>query len=167
MAARDSLNKDQMVRVLHFSEDRGAPHSQDHFMKDIYEQGTGDRRFTNDVIFAGDSKDIYGLKTSFNDRGFIHVYDVPSTLVSPETFADDDHPQESSNYIKGPQLELGNDLPARREDAVTNQRVVKFINSREARGGMSYILPKSKVDSGDIKYQGMVPSHYPWEVDKL
>ena len=154
MAAKDSLNKDQMVRVIHLSDERNPPHSQDHFMKDIYEQGDGDRRFSNDVIFAGEAASSNELMKDIG-REYLHSYDVPKRLFSEEMFGDDDHPHESPGFVKDKQPELWHDVRASREDAITNNRVVRFVNAREAPGSTGYILPKGMIKSGGIKYQGV------------
>ena len=145
---------EQMRQVVHFSESAKPPHTVNHRYARLHEKDTGDRKFTNQVLFAGDLKDKDALKRDLS-REYVHSYEIPESLISPETFGDDDFPSISLDFIKGPQLELGNDLPARREDAVVNNRVVKYINAGEARGGTSYIMPKSRIESGDIRYKGV------------
>lgn len=142
------------MRMVHWSDDHTPPHTTDHFMKNIYEQGEGDRRYTNDILFAGNVENADLLNEEIG-REWAHYYDVPKNLISPETYADDDRPNESLPHIKGPQLELTHDLPALRGDAVRGNRVIKFVNAIEAPGSLSYIIPKSRIQSGDIQYRGM------------
>ena len=150
---------EQMRQVVHFSESAKPPHAVNHPDAHIYNRGTDDRKFTNQVLFAGDLKNKDALEKDIY-REYVHSYEIPESLISPETFGDDDAPSESLDFIKGPQLELGNDLPARREDAVVNNRVVQYINAREAPGGTSYIMPKSRIKSGDIRYTGVTKLEY-------
>lgn len=154
MAAKDNLNKNQYLHMVHLSDSPDPPHTVDHFMKKIYEEGEGDRRFTNDVVFMGGSQDLEGINAEVG-REYAHFYKVPRSLVSYETYADDDHPDDSAQYIpNGRQLQLTQHLPALRGDAVKRNQVIKYINAREARGSTSFIVPKSLIKSGDIQYSG-------------
>lgn len=151
---------EQMRQVVHLSDSADPPHLVNHLMASIYDKETDDRKFTNRVLFAADVKNVGELKETDLGRDYMHTYEVPESLVSPETFADDDRPDWSQRYVQGPQPELGSDLPARREDAVVNNRVVKYINAFEAPGGTSYIMPKSRIKSGDIRYTGVTKLEY-------
>lgn len=154
MAAKDNLNQQQYQHLVHLSENSEPPHTIDHFMKKIYEEGEGDRRFTNDVLFMGMSRDAEDINSEFG-RDYAHFYKVPKSLISYETFADDDHPDDSVKLLpSGTQLQLTQDLPALRGDAVRRNQVIKFINAREAPGSTAFIVPKSLIKSGEIQYTG-------------
>lgn len=152
MAAKDNLNRQQYLHLVHLSDSPEPPHEVDHFMKKIYEEGTGDRRFTNDVLFMGREPDLEDINQEFG-REYAHFYKVPESLISYETYADDDHPDESVEHVpSGRQLQLTQNLPALRGDAVKRNQVIKYINAREAPGSTAYIVPKSLINSGDIHY---------------
>lgn len=153
---------EQMRRVVHLSISSDPPHTVKHPDPKSYGD---DRRFNNEVIFAGGVEHLKPLAESdvLDRRPYVHTYEVPESLISPETFADDTFPGQSKWFHTHPKGELGSDLPASRQDAVTNKRVVKYTNAIEAAGKLSYIMPKSRIESGDIRYVGLTEHPYPWK----
>jgi hypothetical protein len=150
---------EQFVNLVHYGGVPTPPHTVDHPMKDIYEKGdwddNKDRRFSNDVIFMAD-EDNKDMGTAIDYAQYAHVYRVPSSRLSVEMFGDDDRPSRSLEIVqqKSPQAELWSGVPASREDAVTNNRVVRYVNAVESPGSTSYIVPKSLIKSGDVEYLG-------------
>lgn len=112
-------------------------------------------RFNDDVIFAADSEETESMRKELGGgaklRPFTHTYEVPDEVLSEERYADDDL---VDTFARSDTPQLWETLNATRQDAVENERVVRFTNAMEAAGSQSYILPKSLVNSGRIKYTG-------------
>jgi hypothetical protein len=149
----------QFRRIIHLSDSGAAPHTVDHDMADIYRNDKTDRKYTNEVVFAADEADFDVLNKEMY-RENVHAYDVPEDMLSVERFGDDDLEELSGGTYAYPgagrtsQPELWESIPASRKDAVTRQKVMRFTNSFEAPGKQSYIVPKTIINDGRVRYVG-------------
>jgi hypothetical protein len=158
----------QFRQVVHLSNSADPPHTVDHphYKRKLDDplretsaatQGVRDRiNFANSVVFAADHADVGSMRDSvyLGNRKYVHNYSVPTQAMSVELFGDDDLDPEQNIWAGGDEPELWQGVQATREDAATNNRVVRFVNAGETHGKTSYILPKSMITSGDIRYEG-------------
>lgn len=145
------------TRTVTHSSNRPAP---PHTYKDrlSHPTGTDRERFTHGVVFAADAVDTERMRKGLGGARhipYIHTYEVPDEVVSTERFGDDDHVH---TFDSSDTPQLWESVNATRQDAVENERVVRFTNSVENRGSQSYILPKSLINSDKIKYVGTTHS---------
>jgi hypothetical protein len=143
--------------VTHSSRYENPPHTHiDRFAP--FPTGNDRERFNSSVVFAADETDTERMRKGLGGARhvpYMHTYEVPDEVVSIERFGDDDHVH---TFDSSDTPQLWESVNATRQDAVENERVVRFTNSVEDRGSQSYILPKSLINSGKIKYVGTVRS---------
>jgi hypothetical protein len=155
MAAKDALNPDLFTTVYHASLEDAPPHTLPRPSR---------------TLFAG-------TLDSANDtrRKYIHAYDVPKSMISPELWADDMRDTavyEDTGYTIGgnyteeqmlkhsipKQPELWESRPARPKDA-GNGKVIQYRNDKEDPGSISYIMNTDDIDNPNtdqsIRYRGM------------
>lgn len=154
---------EQFTNLVHYGYEYDPPHTMDLARAKHYENlEYSDRRYSNDVVFMADhdNEAVFNSFVKHRDRGYAHQYRVPNSKLSTELFGDDDHPDESVQiaYKEKQQPELWEGVRAKREDAVTNNRVVRYRNAVEAPGSNAYIVPKSLIKSGDAEYLGTDPT---------
>lgn len=147
-------NGPQFRRVVHLSENETPPHTVDHPWADVFGQGMGDRAASNAVLFTADEVDTSDLVRK-TGRRFAHTYEVPEELMSIERFGDDDLTGAArTHFSRTDSPELWEGTPASRKDAVERNQVIRFTNHYELPGKNSYIMPKSLIQGGAIRYAG-------------
>lgn len=155
MSAPDHLHDDQFVRVYHSSYSPLPVHERDDttYAKTIRSRHLAKSNPHGDLIFAGTEAAARSL-----GRPYLHKYDIPRGMVSPELWGDDMHEagQAPAGWTlkENEQPELWETLPA---DAslVTPAKAIKFRNSVEDVGSTSHIFHKLSVFPGRVRYAGM------------
>jgi hypothetical protein len=153
-----------MRRVVHVSKSVIAPHDIDHpniehhrsasQLPNLSDGQKDTLNFANDVVFLGDEDNEGHLRSGLGSgRDYTHIYEMPDNLTSTERFGDDNS-QLLNLYARSDQPELWEGTPAKRQDAVERNQVIRFTNAVEGVGSQSFIAPKSLIHSGDIKYLG-------------
>jgi hypothetical protein len=155
MAASDALNQDLFIRVYHSSIKKTPPH--------VF--GTDERPSERRGIHAGtlDSAIDRGKITS-EDRSYIHVYDVPRSMINQEVWADPhrnhrDYIDRVTGYSTGgnyteeqtlkhripKQPELSESVPIRRDPI--RGTVLQYRNDHEDPGSISYLMHTYDIDN--------------------
>lgn len=168
----------QFVTVFHSSEDAVPPHEVHYGSTNTdWKKGASleeENRHPR-VIHAGTEASTEGFK-----RPYTHVYEIPVEHQYPVTFGDaprmtfDDESETfdrktgepvSKNFVgeyqqrlRGVQQGLFESIPGDPELAVRTEMAVPYRNKGEDKGSISWMVPKSAIRSGNIRYKGLKES---------
>lgn len=165
MAAKDNIGE-QFIDVFHRSHSDTPPHEMGGEEYLLSKGGSfEDYRHFKEVnpggslIFTGTRKaadDVYDSEK----RPYLHKYQIPTSMIRPETFADD-----MADTNVEPFREWGDTTPGELWETipvpthlVTPDSVVGYRNLFEDFAKISHIIHKDSVTSGKIKYLGVEES---------
>jgi hypothetical protein len=166
MAAKDNVGE-QFIDVFHRSHSSTPPHEadgEDYLLNSTggsFEEYKHFKEFNpgGNLIFTGTRKAADDIHDS-EKRPYLHKYQVPTSMVRPETFADD-----MSDTNVEPFRDWGDTTPGElwettpvQTHLVTPDSVVGFRNLFEDFAKISHVIHKGSVTSGKIKYLGMEES---------
>lgn len=165
----------QFVRVYHSSHEVVPPHRVNAQHGPDHDFGMANTH--EDIIHAGTMKaaqeiaEGIGSGENRNKRQFIHVYDIPSEHQYPYTFGDDFDltfsPEDEDRFpnasrvpefkekMKGTQPELFESVTGTPDIALKSNKAVPYRNRGEDIGSISWMMPKSAIREGKIRYAGV------------
>lgn len=117
-----------------------------------------------DVIHAGTRQAALDITGIHGNRDFIHAYQVPAEHTYPVTFGDEQYLQNEPDkrnkrdarvVSTGEQEGLFETLTGDPELALRTNMAVPYRNMGEDVGSISYMLPKSAINEGKIRYVGV------------
>jgi len=163
MAASDHVG-DHIMRVYHASREETPPHEVEpkyaDELRDLKKTMSTKESHNNthpDIIHAGtyeSAKEIGG-----GIRKYMHVYDVDTREMSPVTYGDASYTGETQKFKKrmeGAQQSLWESVPSTGMETLEHGRVQPYRNKGEDEGSISYMIPKSEVGTGRVKYVGEI-----------
>lgn len=170
MSATDHLGE-HILRVYHSSRSVIPPHDvtkgNDPDLRKLrqedYKQGTSNTNTHPDIIHAGTleaAKEIGGgggWHTLM--RPYMHAYDIDVSEMSPVTYGDAPGMEETQKFKKrlaGEQQSLWESVPSTGEETLQHGRVQPYRNNVEDEGSISYMIPKSAIGTGRVRYVGEV-----------
>jgi len=152
MAASDHLNN--YIKAYHISWNDTPPHEL--FPSGLQNYREEDNRHP-DVLHMGTRKAAMQIH-----RTHLHEYEIDPSALHPVTHGDAAHMKgkiEAVNrkFIKkmeGVQPELWEDVPGDPREVVHTGQVFPYRNLGEDPGSISYMVPKSAIKSGAVRYRG-------------
>jgi hypothetical protein len=124
-----------------------------------------------DVIHMGTLSTMSDVS---GNRQYLHEYELPEHLVYPVTFGDDSQEieYEDNSIVNGEdpskttygkalkkqgvtQEGLFEAIQGEPEFAIKTKNAVPYRNRVEGKGKISYMVPKSIINSGDVSYVGL------------
>ena len=161
MSASDHIGE-HIIRVYHSSRVAEPPHEVElKYADDLrnYKKTTSTKESHNnthpDIIHAGTHKSAHEI--GGGTRQFMHMYDVDTREMSPVTYGDAWYAGETQEFKKrmsGEQESLWESVPSTGMETLEHGRVQPYRNKAEDEGSISYMIPKSEVTAGRVKYVG-------------
>lgn len=160
-------NGPQWIDVYHASDWADSPH-------DVSATDVEAQEYFNthpDVLHMGTEDSVNDAE--FGDRAYEHKYRIPVSHIYPVVFGDskEDMDDEKEFAKRGGETEfeysmkrraregdhegLFESIPADPLHAIRNNMVIPYRNIKEAPGEISYMVPKSLITQGIVKYHGV------------
>jgi hypothetical protein len=161
MSAADHIGK-HIIRVYHASRIPEPPHEVEPKYADdlrILKKAEGPKHAYNnvhpDIIHAGtyDSAHEIGGGT----RPFMHMYEIDTREMSPVVYGDAPGLGETQKFkrrLAGEQESLWESVPSTGLETLEHGKVQPYRNRAEDEGSISYMIPKSEISAGRVKYAG-------------
>lgn len=148
------------MRVYHASRIAKPPHeawfaSQDDYRKRKETHGMN-HNMHPDIIHAG--TEASALEIGGGSRKYMHTYDVDVREISPVTYDDAVAMRETDEFkqkLSGAQQSLWESIPSTGVETLQHGRVQPYRNKAEDAGSISYMIPKSAINAGHVKYTGV------------
>jgi hypothetical protein len=161
MAASDHIGE-HIIRVYHSSRSAVPPHSLEVRHADnlrILKKAEGPKHAYNnvhpDLIHAGTeeaAREIGG-----GTRPFIHMYEVDTREMSPVVYGDAPGLGETQKFrrrLAGEQESLWESVHSTGLETLEHGKVQPYRNRAEDEGSISYMIPKSEISAGRVRYAG-------------
>lgn len=162
MAASEHINPDQMIKMYHMSWSATPPHKKKPDERGGHDYNPG-RNIHPDVLHMGTRRSAISIH-----RSHLHEYEVSQSDVDPITYGDEGYllqqhekypdthfPRTFRKAMEGKQQGLWENVPADPLEAVNQSKVIPYRNTTEDAGSISYMVPKSAVTSGRVRYKGV------------
>ncbi len=162
MAASDHVG-DHIMRVYHASRDAAPPHEVEpkyaEKQRQFKEKTKNDpNHFGNthpDIIHAGTLASAHEI--GGGTRQFIHMYELDTREASPVVYGDAPGLGETQKFkrnLVGEQESLWESIPSTGMETLEHGKVQPYRNKAEDEGSISYMIPKSEIAKGRVKYVG-------------
>lgn len=161
MAASDHIGE-HIIRVYHSSRSVVPPHSLEVPHADTLrtlKKAEGVKHAYNnvhpDLIHAGTeeaAREIGG-----GTRPFIHMYEVDTREMSPVVYGDAPGLGETQKFrrrLAGEQESLWESVHSTGLETLEHGKVQPYRNRAEDEGSISYMIPKSEISAGRVRYAG-------------
>lgn len=155
MSASDHLHPSQsgpFKTFYHGGRTPEAPHTVSHPFR-TSNQGN----MHQDVVHAGTQQAV----SEFNERPFIHEYEVDTSKMDPHVWGDDENvtysPRREEQFnqrTKGLKLDETESTPMTGQQVADSGKTHAYRNMGEDAGNISVAFPKSAVESGAVRYKG-------------
>ena len=158
MAASDHIHP--YIKAYHISWDDTPPHELDPDKKNVFYQ-EGDN-IHPDALHMGTREAAMQIW-----RTHLHEYEIDPSVMHPVIQGDSPSMMEKANQpgsyrnrdvniaMSGVQPELWESVSADPREAVKTGKVLPYRNLAEAPGSISYIVPKSAIKEGKVRYVGV------------
>lgn len=157
MAASDHIHP--YIKAYHISWDETPPHEL--FPGVLQNYREGDNRHP-DVLHMGTREAAMQIY-----RTHLHEYEIDPSALHPVTHGDAEYMKEKienpayavhrdfKKKMEGEQPELWEDVPGDPREAVRTGQVLPYRNFGEDAGSISYMVPKSAIREGRVRYIGV------------
>lgn len=159
MSASDHINP--KIRMFHISWDETPPHE---LTPSRIQEYRPDNNLHPDVLHMGTREaalqihrtHLHEYEMDASDVDPVTYGDAPNLLTDPDRFRPTNHfARTYLKNMKGVQPSLWEETPADPIDAVNRNAVLPYRNLAESPGSVSFIVPKSAIASGKVKYVGV------------
>ena len=160
MSASEHINPDQMVKMYHISWDETPPHELESSNVHAYTEG---ENIHPDVLHMGTRRSAIQI-----NRTHLHEYEADPSEIDPIVYGDEqrllnaerDFPEgfrakDIKKSMQGVQQGLWETVTGDPRDAVTKGKPIPYRNLSEDVGSISYMVPKSAIQSGKVRYVGV------------
>ena len=157
MAASDHLN--DYIKMYHIAWDDTPPHELRPYEElHAYREG---RNIHPDVLHMGNKDAALQIW-----RTHLHEYEVDPSVIDPITYGDEEFVMQKSDNpayathkkmketMRGVQPTLWESIPGDPREAVKTGNVISYRNHGEDAGSISFMVPKSAIASGKVRYVG-------------
>jgi hypothetical protein len=162
MAAADHIGE-HIIRVYHSSRSNEPPHTYEPPYADThrrqreeqYREGFSSVNTHPDIIHAGTSESAH--EVGGGTRPFIHMYEIDTREMSPVVYGDAPGLGETQKFkrrLAGEQESLWESIHSTGEETLKHGLVQPYRNKAEDEGSISYMIPKSAIKAGRVKYAG-------------
>jgi len=162
MSASEHINPDQMVKIYHMSWSNTPPHELEPDTKGLHVYSPG-RNIHPDILHMGTRRSAISI-----NRTHLHEYEIDQSEIEPITYGDEGwllekHARQPDSYfprkfreaMEGKQQGLWENVPADPLESVHNSKVIPYRNTTEDAGSISYMVPKSAITTGRVRYKGV------------
>ena len=160
MSASEHINP--KIRMFHISWNETPPHELEPSRMQEYRP---DNNVHPDVLHMGTREAALSIH-----RTHLHEYEMDANDVDPVTYGDSANllEKESNRFTRpdhfarafhknmvGVQPSLWENTPADPIDSINRNAILPYRNLSESPGSVSFIVPKSAIASGKVKYVGV------------
>lgn len=164
MAASDHIHP--YIKAYHISEQETPPHELDPHSLLRYSEWDNTHP---DVLHMGSRKAAIHIQNSrlYIPRNHLHEYEIDPSIVHPVIYGDsqsmldisrdieDSKAKNIDKHMAGIQPELWESIPGDPREAVKTGQVLPYRNFAEDIGSISYMVPKSAIKEGKVRYVGV------------
>jgi hypothetical protein len=163
MSASDHIGE-HIIRVYHSSRVAEPPHEVEPKYADdlrILKKAEGPKHAYNnvhpDIIHAGTYESAHEI--GGGTRQFMHMYELDTREMSPVVYGDappllGNETQKFKRRLSGEQQSLWESVPSTGLETLEHGKVQPYRNQAEDEGSISYMIPKSEIAEGRVKYIG-------------
>lgn len=161
MAAADHIGE-HIIRVYHASRIPEPPHEVEpkyaDELRDLKKTMSTKESHNNthpDIIHAGTYESAHEI--GGGTRPFMHMYEIDTREMSPVVYGDAPGLGETQKFkrrLAGEQESLWESVPSTGLETLEHGKVQPYRNRAEDEGSISYMIPKSEISAGRVKYAG-------------
>lgn len=161
MSASEHINPDQMVKMYHISWNDTPPHEL--MPSNVIHAYVPGKNVHPDVLHMGTRRSAMSIH-----RTHLHEYEANPSDIDPIVYGDEKHMMDVEKIapssfrakdirkaMQGVQQGLWETVTGDPRDAITRGKLVPYRNFSEDVGSISYMVPKSAIQSGKVRYVGV------------